>query len=89
MKYYCAIRALQDLQDIVGMECIPTITIKIDEGWYVLDYEWRNINWLDHSRSTRGIRSISVMDLPNANAELVRAHLELMDTIRKGLKDAT
>ena len=86
MEKYCAIQALKDLQDIIGMERLPSLTITIDEGWYVLNYEWRNINWLDQSKSTRSTWLISVMDLPNSNDDLIRAHLELMDSIKKGEK---
>jgi len=84
MDTYCAIRALQDLQDTVGMQCLPEINISIDDGWYILNYKWRNIDWLDQDKSTRSTWIISVIDLPDSNEDLIRAHLELIDSIKKG-----
>ena len=79
-----AIEALKDLQDIVGVKCLPSITITIDGDWYILNYEWRKIDWLHPKNNTKSTWLISVMTLPNSDGELVRAHLELMDSIKQG-----
>ena len=84
MKKYCAIAALQDLQDAIGMECLPSITITIDKGWYIMNYAWRNIDWLDPTKSTSSTWLLSVMDLPNSNEDLVEAHLDLIASIKRG-----